>query len=174
MALLLRVSSAPTCRGDFAACARFYFICDCLLKECFTFKPQSPPPASERLFGGENSLWSLAIGLWCDLFLRVSSAFGGDFAACARFNFICDCLLKECFTFKPQSTPPASERLFGGENSLWSLALLLRVSSAFGGDFAACARFNFICDFLVKEYFIFQPQSTPPASERLFGEGQSV
>ncbi|MCA6496199.1 MAG: hypothetical protein IM558_00595, partial [Chitinophagaceae bacterium] len=72
---------------------------------------------------GENSLWSLAIGLWCDLFLRVSSAFGGDFAACARFNFICDCLLKECFTFKPQSTPPASERLFGGENSLWSLAI---------------------------------------------------
>ncbi|MFN7540418.1 MAG: hypothetical protein ACK5RQ_10255 [Bacteroidota bacterium] len=66
MALLLRESSAGG--GDFAACAGFDIICDCLLKEYFTFKPQSPPPVSERLFGGEDrtSLWSLAIGLWFD------------------------------------------------------------------------------------------------------------
>ncbi|MCA6476256.1 MAG: hypothetical protein IM541_10415 [Chitinophagaceae bacterium] len=52
--------------GDFAASTGSDFICDCLLKDYFTCKPQSPPPASERLFGGENSLWSLAIGLWFD------------------------------------------------------------------------------------------------------------
>ncbi|MCA6482803.1 MAG: hypothetical protein IM540_07060 [Chitinophagaceae bacterium] len=110
------------------------------------------------------------------LLLRVSSAGGGDFAACTGFDFICDCLLKEYFSFKPQSSPPASERLFGEEdrNSLWSLAVFRCVSSAGGGDFAACTGFDFICDCLLKEYFSFKPQSPPPASERLFGEGQSA